>query len=150
MKGQSAENALATDRGWMSNLWGGAYTWDAQKVRLRRACNVLDKRGTRGLGCGAMADVDRLFKLPRHPKLWPLHRCLILALLAAALAVVLWLGIFKVRPGTFPPTDEANQWAAEAVVIGGGALVFAIVATLLATLAYINSTEKPSLRPEAH
>ncbi len=54
----------------------------------------------------------------------------------------LWL-VILVRPGKFPPIDEANQWAAEAAVIGAGALFFAVVATAIATVAYINSTEKP-------
>jgi len=69
-------------------------------------------------------------------------------LLVAAIAVVILL-VLDVRPNKFPPTDETNQWAAEAAVIGGGALFLAIVATAIAVVAYINSTEKPSLELRA-
>lgn len=92
-------------------------------------------------------NVRRLFKQPRHPRRWPLQVYALLALLIMALAGVVWL-IIDVKPSKFPPTDEANQWAAEAAIIGGGALFFAIVATAFAVLAYINSTERPKLRLE--
>lgn len=88
--------------------------------------------------------VQRLFKRPRHPRQWPFHVYVLLALLIVVVIAVGFLVIY-VKPSKFPPTDEPNQWAAEAAIISGGALFFAVVATAIAVVAYVNSTEKPAL-----
>ncbi len=93
-------------------------------------------------------DMRALFKRPRHPREWPRRAYLLVGVLVAAIALVVWLMIVAL-PATFPATVEADRWAAEATVIGAGALFFAVVATLLAVVAYVNSTEKPELQFEA-
>jgi hypothetical protein len=89
-------------------------------------------------------DPPRLFKRPRSPRQWPTRAYVLVVVLVFAVALVVALAIV-VRPSEFPPAEVPDQWAAEAAVIGGGALFFALVATAIATVAYINSTEKPSL-----
>ena len=93
-------------------------------------------------------DPRRLLKRPRSFRQWRRRDYVLVVSLVLAVVVLGWL-MTVVRPTEFPPTKPPDQWAAEAAVVGGGALFFAVVATVIATFAYINSAEKPSLRVEA-
>lgn len=81
---------------------------------------------------------------------------------AAGIGLILFLSLvvilaailsLLVRPDAWP-TNKApgDQWAALGVIFGAGAFLLAVLATVVATVAYINSTEKPQLavtaRPE--
>ncbi len=50
----------------------------------------------------------------------------------------------------FPPGKPADPWAAEGAIFGIGAFVLAVLATIIATIAFVNSSEKPSLQLEAY
>ena len=50
------------------------------------------------------------------------------------------------RPGQWPTSkNPVDQWTALGTVYGGGAFLLAAFAAVLATIAYVNSTEKPRL-----
>jgi hypothetical protein len=88
-------------------------------------------------------DPRRLFKRPRHPRQWPRSAYL----LAGGLTLVVGLAIvfaIIVSPIEFPPEKLADQWAAEGAVFAAGAFLLAVLATAIATVAYINSTESRS------
>ncbi len=80
-------------------------------------------------------DPRRVFKWPRNPLQWPRDAYILVVGLVVAVALVLWLVILA-RPSEFPPTDVPNQSAAEAAIMGGGALFVAAVATGIATVAF--------------
>jgi hypothetical protein len=67
------------------------------------------------------------------------------ALLGTVLVAATWLTVL-VRPATWPTSKSpTDQWAALSSIYGAGALLLAVMATVIATIAYINSTEKPRL-----
>ncbi|SRR5216683_1471352 len=80
---------------------------------------------------------------PQGLRSWPVTGTVfVLALVVVALIVA---GLtWRVRPSQWP-TSSTDQWAALGAVYGAGALVLAVLATVIATIAYINSTEKPRL-----
>lgn len=67
--------------------------------------------------------------------------------LAVAIGVVAFYAERWWPPAGFPSavTTDADRLAAEAALFGGGAFTLAAVATVIAIIAFVNSTEKPSL-----
>ncbi len=90
-------------------------------------------------------DPRRLLRLPPRPRLWP-RRAYDLVVTLVLVVVVALIVALKVRPTEFPPTKAADQWAAEGAVFAAGAFLMAVLATAIATVAYINSTERPLVR----
>lgn len=82
---------------------------------------------------------------PRRIRDWPKTGLFFFGFLAIVLVAAVWLTIL-VRPDSWPTaTAPSDQWAALSAVYGGGALGLAVLATVIATIAYVNSTEKPRL-----
>jgi hypothetical protein len=96
-------------------------------------------------GPAVTVDPRRLFKRPRHPLQWPRRAYVLIVLLVVVVALALAFAI-AVSPSEFPPTKVPDEWAAEGAVFAAGAFLLAVLATAIATVAYINSTEKPALR----
>lgn len=89
-----------------------------------------------------------MLKRPRNRHQWTSGARLLVGTLVVVIAVVLAAGI-AVAVSELPPGKPADPWAAEGAIFGIGAFVLAVLATIIATIAFINSTEKPSLRVEA-
>jgi hypothetical protein len=100
-----------------------------------------------------MADrgLRRVLKRPRHVRSWPLAAYGLIAVLVA-IVIIAAVGCVVFLPKELPPSSTASgdRWVAEGAIVGAGAFLLAVLATAIATVAYINSTEKPSLRLEAH
>lgn len=92
-------------------------------------------------------DPRRLFKQPRRPRQWTPGARLLVGTLIVVIALVLAAGTV-VALSEFPPGKPADPWAAEGAIFGIGAFVLAVLATIIATIAFINSSEKPALRIE--
>jgi len=72
----------------------------------------------------------------------------VVAFIASLVVVVLGAAIlsFEVWPAGWPSNKTpSDQWAALAAIYGAGGFLLAVFATLIATIAYSNSTEKPVL-----
>ena len=95
-------------------------------------------------------DYRRLFKRPRNILRWPLGAYGLIGLLVAVVVLVA-IGAVLILPPEIPPpqTASADRWAAEGAAFGGGAFLLAVLATAIAVIAYVNSTERPALRLEA-
>jgi hypothetical protein len=89
-------------------------------------------------------DMRRLLKWPQRPRKWPLAaRVLVGTLIVVIVVPVAWavsIALHKAPNG--PPADP---WSATGTVFGGGAFVLAVLATIIATAAFVNSTERPEL-----
>jgi hypothetical protein len=85
----------------------------------------------------------RLLKRPRHLRAWPRTAWVMVAVLVL---VVVAAGVlaYLVRPAERPSTVP-DTLAAEGALFGAGAFIQAVIATVIAIGAYINSTEKPML-----
>src|SRR5216684_8422479 len=82
---------------------------------------------------------------PRAIREWPVTGIVFVGLLAAVVIAAIWLTLV-VRPATLPTSaTPADQWAALGAIYGAGALSLAVLATVIATVAYTNATERPAL-----
>jgi len=99
---------------------------------------VADRRGLR-----------QLLRRPRHILRWPLSAYGLIGGLAAVVVLAAVAAIFFLpREIPPPPTASADRWAAEGALFGAGAFVLAVLATAIATIAFVNSTDRPKLRIE--
>ncbi len=79
---------------------------------------------------------------PRPVANWPRSGLTLVALLAIVAVIVVALTL-TIRPGW--PKTPSDQWAALGAIYGAGALALAVLATVIATVAYTNATERPAL-----
>lgn len=77
-------------------------------------------------------------KRPRAAGQWPASGMVLIASLAFVFTAVLVLSLV-LAPTQWP----SDRWAALSAIYGAGAFLLAVAATVIATIAYINSTEKP-------
>jgi hypothetical protein len=85
------------------------------------------------------------FKWPRRVQQWPRSALVLASLLALMMAVFVGLGAMHI-PAAWPGSKTlGDEWAALGTLYSFGGFLLAAFAALLATIAYINSTEKPRL-----
>jgi hypothetical protein len=88
--------------------------------------------------------IGRALKRPPSLKSWPPGgQILFAAILTVGFGV--FVVAFLLRPSHLVPQSDSDRWAAEAATVGLGALVFAVIGTLVAVVAYVNSTQRPAL-----
>jgi hypothetical protein len=83
------------------------------------------------------------FKRPRAIRGWP-NSALALAGILVVVLVAFAAVTFIARPSQWP-SNLTDQWTALGALYGAGAFVLAAFAAVLATIAYVNSTEQPLL-----
>lgn len=74
---------------------------------------------------------------------WPSTAVVLVVALLVIVVIVMRLAI-EIRPSVWPPAAQ-DQWNALAALFAAGAFLLAVVGTVVATVAYVNSTKKPSL-----
>lgn len=85
------------------------------------------------------------FKRPRGIGNWPISGAILGATLVVAL-LLFGLVSFIDRPAQWPSNKTpVDQWTALGTLYAGGGFLLAAFAAVLATIAYVNSTEKPRL-----